>query len=100
MGEVAHGQATSGPRATSPRQLGVCFMRIWLVPIAAMFAVLPVRADEKPIAVPYKLLDTKHVMVRVKMNGKGPFNLIMDTGAPALFFATEAAKKAGLEADK
>ena len=75
-------------------------MRIWFVPIAVVIAALPARADEKPIAVPYKLLDTKHVMVRVKLNGKGPFNLIVDTGAPALFLATSAAKKAGLEAGK
>jgi hypothetical protein len=39
-------------------------------------------------------------MVRVKANGKGPFNLILDTGAPALFLSTAAAKKAGVEPDK
>ncbi len=36
----------------------------------------------------------------MKINGKGPFNLILDTGAPALFVATKAAKKAGVEPDK
>jgi hypothetical protein len=75
-------------------------MRIWLIPVALLFVAIPARADEKPIAIPYKLLDTKHVMVRVKINGKGPFNLIVDTGAPALFLATAAAKKAGLDSDK
>lgn len=50
--------------------------------------------------VPYQLTDTKHVMVRLKFNGKGPFNFIMDTGAPALFVSTDAAKKAGISADK
>jgi hypothetical protein len=74
-------------------------MRLWLVPVTAVLVALPARGDDKPIAVPYKLLDTKHVMVRIKINGKGPFNLIMDTGAPALFLATEAAKKAGLKPD-
>lgn len=49
--------------------------------------------------VPYKLTDTKHVMVRMKVNGKGPFNMILDTGAPAVFLAKAAAKKAGVEAD-
>ena len=39
-------------------------------------------------------------MVRAKINGKGPFNFILDTGAPALFVATEVAKKAGVEPDK
>jgi hypothetical protein len=45
--------------------------------------------------VPYKLTDSKHVMVRVKLNGKGPFNFILDTGAPALIMTEAVAKKAG-----
>jgi hypothetical protein len=49
--------------------------------------------------VPYKLTDTKHVLVRAKLNGKGPFNLILDTGAPAVFITKGVAKKAGLETD-
>src|SRR5262245_3192518 len=88
--EAASGSSTS---SESPP------MRIWLAPVTALLVALPLRADDKPVAVPYKLLDTKHVMVRIKINGKGPFNLIMDTGAPALFLATEAAKKAGVKPD-
>jgi serine protease DegQ len=59
-------------------------------------------ADDKAPAVkrfevPYRLTDTKHVLVRVKINGKGPFNLICDTGAPAVFITKAVAKKAGAE---
>ena len=50
--------------------------------------------------VPYKLTSTNHVMVRVKMNGKGPFNLILDTGAPAVFITKAVAKKAKLDIDE
>ncbi len=63
------------------------------------------RADDAPakapaeVAVPYRLTDTKHVMVRVKINGKGPFNLILDTGAPAVFIPKKVAKKVGVETD-
>jgi serine protease Do len=46
--------------------------------------------------VPYRLTQTNHYLVRVRINGKGPFNFLVDTGAPALFVGTEAAKKAGL----
>src|SRR5262245_44129612 len=46
--------------------------------------------------VPYRLTDTNHFLVRVRINGKGPFNFLVDSGAPALFVATETAKKAGL----
>ncbi|MDB5308307.1 MAG: serine endoprotease [Gemmataceae bacterium] len=50
--------------------------------------------------VPYRLTDTKHVLVRVKINGKGPFNLILDTGAPAVFITKAVAKKAKAETDE
>ncbi len=34
-------------------------------------------------------------MIRVKLNGKGPFNFILDTGAPALIMTEAVAKKTG-----
>jgi PDZ domain/Aspartyl protease len=49
--------------------------------------------------VPYRLTDTNHALVRVRIDGKGPFNFLVDTGAPALFVGTAAARKAGLEPD-
>jgi hypothetical protein len=49
--------------------------------------------------VPYHLTDTNHFLVRVRINGKGPFNFLVDSGAPALFLATETARKAGVKAD-
>jgi hypothetical protein len=42
----------------------------------------------------------KHILVRAKLNGKGPYNFILDTGAPALFVATKVADKLGIKADK
>jgi hypothetical protein len=47
--------------------------------------------------VPYRLTDTNHFLVRARINGKGPFNFLVDSGAPALFIATETAAKAGLK---
>ena len=75
----------------------------------ALLIAAPVWADEKPkdppksepsFEVPYKLTDTQHVMVRVKLNGKGPFNFILDTGAPALIMSEVIGKKIGAEIDK
>jgi membrane-associated protease RseP (regulator of RpoE activity) len=60
-------------------------------------------ADPKPPAqyeIPYRLTDTKHVLVRAKINGKGPFNLVLDTGAPAVFITKPVAKKAGVEVNE
>lgn len=55
-------------------------------------------SDEHPV--PYRLTDTKHILIRAKINGKGPYNFILDTGSPALFLSTDLARKLGIEADK
>src|SRR4051794_34122004 len=57
------------------------------------------KAEKRTIQVPYKLTGPKHIMVRAKINGKGPFNFILDTGAPALFVAVPVGKKAKLRPD-
>ena len=54
----------------------------------------------KSFRVPYKITNTNHFLVRVRINGKGPFNFLVDTGAPALFISTHAAKAAGLSEPK
>jgi hypothetical protein len=79
---------------------------LWLCAAAALVLVPPLRGDEpkkadlKTYQVPYRLTKTQHILVRAKINGKGPFNFILDTGAPAVFVATKAATKAGVEPDK
>jgi hypothetical protein len=79
-------------------------MRILICTAAALLVAVPAWADDKPkpktYAIPYKLTMTNHVMVRAKINGKGPFNFIVDTGAPALFVATKVAEKSGTKPDK
>lgn len=60
---------------------------------------VPAKA-EPSLEIPYRLTDTKHVLVRAKLNGKGPFNFILDTGAPAVFIPNKVAKKVGLTTDQ
>ena len=60
--------------------------------LAAALVAAPAAADPAdPVPVPYRLTDTKHVMVRVKLNGTGPYNLILDTGAPSVFITKKVA---------
>jgi hypothetical protein len=58
------------------------------------------KKELKTYNVPYRLTEAQHVLVRAKINGKGPFNFIIDTGAPALFVATSVCKKLGIEKGK
>jgi hypothetical protein len=72
-----------------------------LCSLVALAVLAPLaRCDTPTVQVPYRLTKTKHVLVRVKINGKGPFNFILDTGAPALFVAKKTAEAAGVTADK
>src|SRR5262245_60715752 len=68
--------------------------------VAISGAEEPKPAKAQPVEIPYRLTVPKHIMVRAKINGKGPFNFILDTGAPALFLATNIGEKLGLKADK
>jgi hypothetical protein len=83
-------------------------LRVWAIGIGFILAGNPIHAADKPndalkpeasFEIPYKLTGTKHVMVRVKLNGKGPFNFILDTGAPAMIMTEAVAKKVGAKID-
>ncbi len=61
--------------------------------------VVPARADTadvKPVAVPFELLQTKHMVIRIKVNDKGPYRVIFDTGAPISLLNNKVAREAGL----
>ncbi len=63
-----------------------------------------VRADDKPAikeapkpqAVHFELVPSGHFIVKVKLNGHGPYNLIFDTGAPSTLITPRIAKEAML----
>jgi membrane-associated protease RseP (regulator of RpoE activity) len=71
---------------------------VWALGIGLAFAPAE-KAEEsgaKPIAVPFELLPTKHIAVQVRINGKGPYRVIFDTGAPVLLLGSRAAKESGV----
>ncbi len=79
--------------------------RFVLVPLGLILGLVALApADPKApdvgtaYQVPYRLTMTNHYLVRVKINGKGPFNFLVDTGAPYLFISTDVAKKIALPA--
>jgi hypothetical protein len=81
-------------------------MRRCLIGLVLAALAVSARADDakKPepatFKVPFTQTETKHVLVRAKINGKGPYSFIMDTGAPALFVSTAVCKKLGIESGK
>jgi hypothetical protein len=66
----------------------------------AALAPLPCFAQAPPAAnpavVPFKLLPSRHMLLDVTINGKGPYHLIFDTGAPINLIGSRVGKEAGL----
>jgi hypothetical protein len=56
------------------------------------------RAEDKPkaVSVPFVQLPSGHITVQVKIDGKGPYQLIFDTGAPITLLNNRIATDAGL----
>jgi hypothetical protein len=79
--------------------------------VLALGLALPVTAAEapavkpiekpavKPIVVPFELLKSGHMAVMIKVNGKGPYRVIFDTGAPVNLLNNKLAKEAELLKD-
>ena len=74
--------------------LGLCLALTSLPPALACARDA---AIDRSYRIPYRITDTNHFLVRVRINGKGPFNFLVDTGAPALYISTETARKVGLD---
>src|SRR6516165_3927232 len=48
------------------------------------------------VKVPFILMPTGHFLVNVKLNDKGPYKLIFDTGAPTMLINNRIAKDSGV----
>lgn len=77
-------------------QLGLLLTAVALAPASPG----PDSAVGTSYQIPYRRTETNHFLVRVRINGKGPFNFLVDSGAPALYIATETARKIGLKVPK
>jgi hypothetical protein len=76
-----------------------------LASLVLALAVFPARADQpsakpampaQPVTVPFELLKTMHMTVQIKVNGKGPYRVIFDTGAPVTLLNTKIGLETGL----
>jgi hypothetical protein len=81
------------------RILGSCAAFLALLSASPVCADESIKTPPKSFQVPYRLTKAKHILVRARINGKGPFNFIVDTGAPALFVAVPVARKLGVKSD-
>ena len=75
---------------------------VLLVPRLAPAQDAPAAKDAPvaPVVVPFELLPSGHMTVMVKVNNKGPYKLIFDTGAPMLLVNNKLALDAGVIKEK
>lgn len=71
------------------RMFRTVFATLWIAIGTAAFA-------GETATVPMTTLKTRHIVVPVKINNKGPFRLVLDTGSPITFISNRVAQKAGL----
>jgi len=64
----------------------------------------PAPAEEPPAGEParahFSMLPSNHMMLRAMLNGKGPYKLIFDLGAPITLLSNKAAEESGTVDDK
>jgi hypothetical protein len=74
--------------------------------VLAFCSASAVRAEQpQTVTVPFEMLESGkllsgHLAVQVKVNGKGPYRLVFDTGAPVILLSARVGKEAGLTGDK
>ena len=77
--------------------------KLFLTLAVAAVTVTSMRGQDAPAppvkaqTVPFKLLPSRHMLVELMINGKGPFRVIFDTGAPLNLVNAKLAKAAGVK---
>jgi membrane-associated protease RseP (regulator of RpoE activity) len=65
--------------------------------VPALVAQEPPTARARPgrVTLPFELVASNHMVVEARINGKGPFRLIFDSGAPVSLLGNKAAEESG-----
>ncbi|MDR3638784.1 MAG: PDZ domain-containing protein [Isosphaeraceae bacterium] len=66
-----------------------------LLAAAPSWAQSPKEGGDKKVTVPFQLLLSNHMVVRAKVNGKGPYRFVFDLGAPITLLSNRAAEDSG-----
>jgi hypothetical protein len=72
--------------------------RLWAAPLffLASTAFYAAEPKVKPATVPFELIKSKHIAIRIKINGTGPYRVLFDTGAPVSLINNKIAKASGV----
>lgn len=65
-------------------------------PSQSQSTIKPDKAKEPTAVVPFEMLPTNHMRVEVRINGKGPYHLIFDLGAPVTLLSNRVSETTGV----
>ncbi|QEH39210.1 serine endoprotease [Aquisphaera giovannonii] len=85
----------AGPRPLRTRAGLIAGIPALAVAAACALAQAP-PAGKGPAVVPFTMLPSNHMLVKAKINGKGPYRLIFDLGAPITLLGNRAGEGAGV----
>lgn len=71
-------------------------LRILAFTILATATAARAESKDEPKKVAFELLKTRHMVIEAKINGKGPYRLIFDTGAPLMLVNNKLAQETGI----
>ena len=73
-----------------------CTLLFFAILLMALHLSGGLTAGAQSHTAPMELLRTGHIAVQVRVNGQGPFRLILDTGSPLTFISLRTARQLGL----
>lgn len=88
------------PRASLSRLAGPPALAVAVALAALAPAAAQVKPEAKPgagaVTVPFELLQSNHMVLKAKVNGKGPYRLVFDVGAPITLLSNRAGEDSGV----
>ncbi len=87
--------ATATRRRRPIALLAVASLVAGLAPALAQDPAPAAPSAAKPAAVPFELVASNHMVVSARINGKGPYRLVFDLGAPITLLGNRAGEESG-----
>jgi hypothetical protein len=79
-----------------PMMSWVPFFPLYICLSGIATAGAPAASNSNTVTIPLEVLRTRHIAVQTRINGEGPFRLVLDTGAPITFINRRLAAQLGL----
>ncbi len=81
---------------TRSRLFRACLVAAVLITSTRSPAIAPPSGNPGPVVIPMDIMPSGHIAIMAKINDRGPYRFIFDTGAPALVISERVGLSAGI----